>query len=84
MKLEFLVDCQLDGCSLFALVYTYFIAIYLHSANITVNDIDIVCRICVKCIWKSKYTAQGYLKSMRPREQILESQIHCHRPKAAN
>lgn len=35
-------------------------------ASVTVNDIDIVCRICVKCIWKSIYAAQPYLKSLRP------------------
>lgn len=49
--------------------FTYFIAMYLHRANMTVSDIDIVCKICVKCMWNSKYTAHGYLKSMRPRRQ---------------
>lgn len=41
-------------------------AIYLQIASVTVNDIDIVCRICVKCIWNSIYAAQPYLKSLRP------------------
>lgn len=34
---------------------------YLHKASITVNDIDIVWRICVKCMWNNKYTAHEYL-----------------------
>lgn len=45
---------------------TYLMAIYLHSANITVNDIDIVCRIWVKCMWNSRYTAHEYLNTICP------------------
>lgn len=39
----------------------YFIAIYLQIAKVTVNEIETVWRICVKCIWNNRYTAQEYL-----------------------
>lgn len=44
---------------------THRIAMYLHTAKDRVRQIETVCRICAKCMWKSKYIAQGQVKSKR-------------------
>lgn len=49
MKINFLLDHHI----FFSLFYnedTYLIAIYLHNANVTVKEMEIVCNICEKCM----------------------------------